>query len=211
MRSADAATILRVLIAVLVVYLVLILFNPYIIFILILAERVIDALDGYLARREVSKGTFGFWRYVQGAVFKDPSAKKEIGKYNEMLQKAAPYGGRFDIAGDRAVEYIFWALYSFLGLVPLFVFIIVIIRHSFVDALMGAKGTASKTKSRFARIVYSSNIGRFLINVPKVAAFSYLAFVYIYGWPLWIGYVLVAILVAMILLRGAAEVYEAFA
>ncbi|MCL5430618.1 MAG: CDP-alcohol phosphatidyltransferase family protein [Candidatus Marsarchaeota archaeon] len=208
MRSADAATILRVLIAVLVVYLVLIKLNPFIILALIIAERIIDALDGYFARREASRGTFGFWTYVNGAVFGNPQAKKLISKYNEILRKTAPHGARFDIAGDRAVEYIFWAVFSYLSLVPLFVFIIVIIRHSFVDALMGSKGTGSKIRSRFARIVYSSNLGRFIINVPKVLAFGYLPFVYIYGWPLWIGYVFIAILVFNILLRGAAEIYE---
>ena len=208
MRSADAATMFRVLLAVAVVYLVLIKFDPWIIFLVILIERVTDALDGYFARSEVSRGKLGFVRYVQGAVFGNIKARSDIVKYNAALQKSAPYGGRLDIAGDRAVEYIFWALYSVLGLVPLFVFIIVIVRHTFVDALMGAKGTSSKMRSRFARFIYASNFGRFMINVPKVAAFSYLAFVYIYGWPLWIGYVLVAVLVGWILLRGFAEAWE---
>jgi len=208
MRSADAATMFRVLLAVAVVYLVLVKFNPWLIFLVILIERVTDALDGYFARREASRGRLGFARYVQGAVFGNIKARVDIARYNSAVQKSAPHGARMDIAGDRAVEYIFWALYSVLGLVPLFVFIIVIVRHTFVDALMASKGTASRMRSRFARVVYSSNFGRFMVNVPKVAAFSYLAFVYIYGWPLWIGYVLVGILVGWILLRGAAEVYE---
>lgn len=209
MRSADAATLFRVFLAVAVVYLVLIKFDPWVIFLIILAERVTDALDGYFARLEASRGKLGFFRYVQGAVFGNIKARVDIAKYNSTMQKSAPHGARMDIAGDRAVEYIFWALYSVLGLVPLFVFIIVIVRHTFVDALMGSRGTASRMRSRFARVVYASNFGRFMINVPKVAAFSYLAFVYIYGWPLFIGYALVALLVGWILLRGAAEIYEA--
>jgi phosphatidylglycerophosphate synthase len=208
MRSADAATLFRVVLAVLVVYLVLARISPYLIFGVIVAERVIDALDGYFARYEVSKGKLGFLDYVRASVFNNKALKAQVGRYNEMLKRSAPHGARFDIAGDRAVEYIFWALYTYLALVPLWVFIVVIVRHSFVDALMGSKGTSSKQKTRFARIVYSSNLGRFMINVPKVLAFSYLAFVYIYGWPLWIGYALVAILVGWILLRGTAEVWE---
>ena len=211
MRLADATTLFRVFIAIVVVYLVLIFFNPYIILLLIIAERVIDALDGFFARYEESRGKLGFWRYVDGAVFGNTAARNEIRKYNAAMQKSAPHGARFDIAGDRAVEYIFWALFAYISLVPLFVFIIVIIRHSFVDALMAGKGTASKIRSRFAQIVYASNAGRFLINVPKVLTFGYLPFVYIYGWPLWIGYVFMALLVFNILLRGAAEVYESFA
>lgn len=208
MRSADAATLFRVVLAVVVVYLVLTKISPYLIFGIIVAERVIDALDGYFARHEVSKGRLGFFDYIRASVFNNAALKRQVNKYNDMLKKTAPHGARFDIAGDRAVEYIFWALYTFLAIVPLWVFVIVIIRHSFVDALMGAKGTSSKQKTKFAQVVYSSNLGRFMINVPKVLAFSYLAFVYIYGWPLWIGYVLVAILVDWILLRGMAEIYE---
>ena len=208
MRLADATTLFRVFIAVVVVYLVLILFNPYVILLLIIAERIIDALDGFFARSEVSKGKLGFWRYVDGAVFGNKYAKSDIRKYNAAMQRSAPHGARFDVAGDRAVEYIFWALFTYLALVPLFVFIIVIIRHSFVDALMAGKGTATKMKSKFARVVYASNLGRFTVNIPKVLTFGYLPFVYIYGWPLWIGYVFMAILVFFILLRGIAEIYE---
>jgi phosphatidylglycerophosphate synthase len=207
MRSADAATLFRVLLAVVVVYLVLGRFSPYIIFMIILSERVVDGLDGYLARRQASRGRLGFAMYLKG-VMGNAEAKKGIAKCNAALRKIAPHGSRLDVAGDRSVEYIFWALFSYLGLVPLFVFIIVIVRHSFVDALMGSKGTSSKMKSRFANSIYASNYSRLLINVPKVLAFGYLPFVYIYGWPLYIGYLLVGILVAGILIRGAAEAYE---
>ena len=63
-------------------------------------------------------------------------------------------------------------------------------------------------KTRFARAVYSSNIGRGGINVVKFATFSYLALMYISGYPSIIGYIMTAILVSYVLLRGAAEVYE---
>ena len=127
------------------------------------------------------------------------------------LSKTAKFGPRMDVAGDRAVEYILWVVYTYVNVIPLFILFIVIIRHSFVDAFMAAKGTSSKMKTNFARAVYSSNLGRGGINVVKFLAFSYLSLVYIWAYPAWIGYVLVAILLAYILLRGAAEVLEAYA
>ena len=66
-------------------------------------------------------------------------------------------------------------------------------------------------KTGFAKAVYSSNIGRGFVNVVKFVTFAYLPFVYISGYPIIVGYVLVAVLVAYIMLRGAAELYESFA
>ncbi|MFI5412557.1 MAG: hypothetical protein ACHQX1_01565 [Candidatus Micrarchaeales archaeon] len=211
MRSADTITILRVIIAIALVYGVLAYFNPYVITFGIILITFMDALDGMFAIREVSNGKIGFSDYVRAEVFGDQKLRKLVRLYKDKIKDTAPHGARFDIAGDRAVEYLFWLVYTYLNLVPFFVFVIVIIRHSFVDALMGAKGTSSKMKTRFARVVYSSNFGRAFVNLPKILAFSYLAFVYVYGWPLWIGYIFVAILVINILLRGIAEVYESFA
>jgi phosphatidylglycerophosphate synthase len=127
------------------------------------------------------------------------------------MPKNARFGPRIDVAGDRAVEYILWITYTYVGVLPLFVVFIAVIRHSFVDAFMAAKGTSSKMKTRFAQKVYSSNIGRGGINVVKFLAFSYLSLMYVWGYPAIIGYALVAILLAYIVIRGAAEIYEAYA
>ena len=129
----------------------------------------------------------------------------------KTLKKKAKYGARIDVAGDRAVEYILWITFVYTGVVPIFVLFLIVIRHSFVDAVMAAKGTSSKMKTRFAKVVYSSNIGRGFVNVFKFITFAYLPFVYISGAPIVIGYVLVTILVGYIMLRGAAELYESFA
>ena len=45
----------------------------------------------------------------------------------------------------------------------------------------------------------------------SITTFAYLPFVYISGYPIIVGYVLVTVLVAYIMLRGAAELYESFA
>jgi hypothetical protein len=76
---------------------------------------------------------------------------------------------------------------------------------------MGVKGTSAKMKTRFARIVYSSNIARGGVNVVKFLTFAYLALAFAYGYPIIIGYALTVILLVYILLRGSAEIYESFA
>ena len=208
MRSADAATIVRVLIIVLVAYLIIGRMSPFIIIALIAIAMAMDAADGFMAVNEISGGRVGLATYVR-SLGGDARSRKIVRSFKEKISKRYKYGARIDVAGDRAVEYILWLVYTYVNVIPLFVLILVIIRHSFVDAVMASKGTSSRLKTKFAMAVYSSNIGRGGINVVKFLAFSYLSLVYIAGYPAWIGYVLVFILVAYILLRGAAELYEA--
>lgn len=173
------ATLFRTALMLLIVYLILIKFDPLWTIIIIAIMFILDAVDGMLAKYDLKK-------------YKTKSA----------------YGPRLDVASDRAIEYIFWITYVYLSIVPLFVLFIVVLRHSFVDAFMGAKGTSSKLKTKFARIVYASNLFRGGINVVKAITFSYLALVYIANWPINIGYALTALLVVYILVRGAAEIWE---
>lgn len=210
MRSADATTLIRVMLIVFVAYLILAKFNPIAIIILIGIALLLDAVDGFFAVNEASKGRVSFGMYID-SLRGDPKSRNIVNGFKKELSKTAKFGPRMDVAGDRAVEYILWAVYTYVNVIPLFILFIVIIRHSFVDAFMAAKGTSSKMKTNFARAVYSSNLGRGGINVVKFLAFSYLSLVYIWAYPAWIGYVLVAILLAYILLRGAAEVLEAYA
>jgi hypothetical protein len=99
-------------------------------------------------------------------------------------------------------------VFSFLAIEPVFVVLIVIIRHSVADALMASKGTSSKMKTPTARALTSSSFARGAKNVLKFVTFSYLILVYSAGFPILPGYVLVAALVALILASGAAEIYE---
>lgn len=207
MRSADAATLFRVALGLLAVYLILIKYNAALIVLLIAVTIFLDAVDGYLAIREDSKGAVGIIAYSK-ALVGDIKSKSLVSKYRKKSSIGSRFGARIDVAGDRVVEYSFWVLYTVIGILPLFVIILVIIRHSFADAFMGAKGTSSKMKTSFARMIYSSPIGRGGINVVKFLTFSYLALMYILGYPTWIGYLLTAILVIYIMLRGAAEILE---
>ena len=207
MRSADATTLFRVLLAIIAAFLIVYRFNPFLIAALIAIAMLLDAVDGFLAVREASSGMITFGIYLDSALGRG-TATARVAAVKKTLKKKAKFGARMDVAGDRAVEYILWITYAYVGIVPLIIVFLVVIRHSFVDALMAAKGTSSKMKTRFAKVVYSSNAGRGLINVVKFLAFAYLAFVYVSNYPIAIGYVLVGILFAYIMLRGAAEAYE---
>ncbi len=210
MRSADAVTLSRIPLAMLIVYLILVKFNPLIIILLIAIVMALDGLDGYFAVKEESKGSVTFTSYLRAA-FGDLAEKKQVGKIKERIKEAAPHGARMDVAGDRAIEYSFWIVFTYVHILPIYVLLIIVIRHSFVDALMASKGTSSKMKTAFARMMYSSNIARGGVNVVKFATFSYLVLMYVSNYPSIIGYALTTILVIYILLRGAAEIYESMA
>ncbi len=210
MRSADAATVFRVLLVILSAFLIIYKVNPFLIAILIAIAMLLDAVDGFLALNEASDGRISIKIYLDAALG-DKKAKAAVSSVKKTLKDKAPFGARIDVAGDRAVEYILWITFVYIGIVPILLLFLIVIRHSFVDAVMGSKGTSSKIRTRFARVVYSSNAGRGLINVVKFITFAYLPFVYISNYPLSIGYVLIGILFAYIMLRGAAEIYENFA
>ncbi len=183
MNKADAITLFRTAMVFLVAYLILIRFNAYATILIIAIMFVLDFADGYAAKKELKK-----------------------------KKKLSWYGKRLDVAGDRVTEYVFWILFGFLGIVPLFIIFLIVLRHSFADALMGARGTSSKMKSSFARLFYTSNISRGGIGVVKFITFSYLSWAYItnnlFGRYLLFAYALVGILFAYIMLRGIAEIYE---
>ncbi len=207
-RSADLVTYLRTALIIALAYLVIVRFNAFIIIFLLAVAMLSDAIDGYFAVREESNGKIGFITYVRAAT----GNKKEWDIVHKIKQKAsesAPYGPRIDIAGDRISEYVLWVTFTYLGIVPLFVLFIIIIRHSFADALLGAKGTSSKMHSKIARALYASNASRAGIQITKFVTFAYLTLVYVLEYPLWIGYILIGILTAYILIRGIAEIYEA--
>ena len=207
MRSADASTIFRIGVLLLAIYLVLIKVNPIIPIALLALAFILDGVDGFLALSEASKGKVGLSMYLNYSLGDKTNAKK-IKSLKESIAKIAPYGPRFDVAADRIMEYSLWAVFTVVGIVPLFVLIIIIIRHSIADAMLGSKGTSSKMKTGFARALYASNISRGGINVLKFVTFAYLMLVYISAWPILPAYVLIGALVLFIVVRGAAEVYE---
>ncbi|EQD32042.1 hypothetical protein B1B_17854, partial [mine drainage metagenome] len=148
-------------------------------------------------------GLFEYINYLKGG-----KSSKKIAKIKSKVSKRAPWGPRMDVGGDRAVEYTLWAAFTFLHIIPLYVILVVIFVHSFADAAMAARGTSSNIKTRFGRIVYSSNLSRAWANIIKFLGFGYLILMYTLGYPALFGYILVALLVSTITIRGASEIYE---
>lgn len=207
MRSADLSTIFRIILIAPILYLVIIKINPIITILLLALSITLDGLDGYLAIRETSNNTISFFSYVEYSLFKKHS--KKINNLKSDIEKQVRYAPRFDVAGDRITEYSLWVLFAYLQVIPLFLIVAIIIRHSIVDAFMGPRGTSSKMKTKFAKDIYSSTLGRGGINVIKFVTFSYLVLVYVSGYPKNLGYFLVTLLVLYIMLRGVAEIKEA--
>lgn len=207
MRSADLTTFIRVALILVISYLVLTGFNPFVSIALFAIALILDGVDGFLAVMEASNGTITTSGYIS-ALLGNSKMKKAVKEAKLKTAKIAPYGPRLDVIGDRITEYILWILFVFVHVVPLWVFFIVVIRHCAADGLMGVKGTSSKMKSRFARIMYASSASRAAANILKFVTFSYLMLEYVAGYPVFVGQALIAILVIFIVVRGAAEIYE---
>lgn len=207
MRSADLTTIIRTVLIVVVLFLVIAKVNPAIDIVIFAAALVMDGIDGYLAVRESSKGKISFGLYVD-AIRGNGAAAMHVRNAKAKTAKIAGYGPRLDIAADRITEMAFWGLFAFLHVIPFFLFVLMLVRHSVVDAFMGVKGTSSKMKRGIAKALYSSNWSRALANLLKFVTFSYLMVEYVSGYPQVVGIVLAYALAAFIVIRGAAELYE---
>ncbi len=200
------ATLLRVGLIAAVAYLILIKYNAFVTVSIFIIATALDAFDGYLAVRESSDGKVSFLMYAKAALMHKNA--DEIKKYKSKAAAYAKFGPRIDIAGDRFAEYSLFIVFAYVRLIPVYIVIAVVLLHSFADALMGAKGTSSKMKSKFAAIAYTSNASRAGINVAKILAFSYFVLVYSAGYPIGIAYALLCIMLGFIFIRGIAEIYE---
>lgn len=192
------------------VYLIIMGTNPVFPIALLAAIFTLDGLDGYLAVRELEGKRMGFSTYLR-CVFGSAGEREKLSAIKERIEEKAKYGPRLDVAGDRIVEYSMWFVFTYLKIIPILVLLVIIIRHSVVDAFMGTRGTSSKMKTRQAKFLYKSNFGRGSINVFKFVTFSYLVLVFTSSFPIIIGYVLAALLVLYVVVRGVAEVRESLA
>lgn len=211
MRAADIATVVRMLLAAAVAYLVVVKYNVLVTIAVFAAVIVLDAVDGYLAVWQESKYRFSFAAYVRATLLNNRMERSRVSRLKHASSGRARFGPRIDIAGDRFVEYTMWIVFTFLGIVPLFILIAIVFRHSVTDALMGARGTSSSMRTKFARALYTSNASRAAINLLKILTFGYLILMYVLGYPALIGYALIGLLFVFVMLRGAAEIYESVA
>lgn len=136
------------------------------------------------------------------------------------------FGAVFDIAADRIVEWTLWVVFAYLGLVPLWVLLVFIVRGVIVDAIRSVQATEHR-QDPFSMIV--SPLGKWLVAgqvmrigyaVLKATTFSWLLLTLALQqlvplqWMAWldttsaIGSVLVFGCVGVCLLRGAPVVYE---
>lgn len=92
-------------------------------------------------------------------------------------------GSVFDIATDRTLEYVLWVVYAHLGLIPVLVPIIVLIRGTLVDAVRSIgmkKGVSAfeQIKSPVNRFLVRSRFMRGLYGTVKAAAAALLTLSY---------------------------------
>jgi CDP-diacylglycerol---glycerol-3-phosphate 3-phosphatidyltransferase len=94
-----------------------------------------------------------------------------------LRQEVTELGAVLDIAIDRAVENILWITFMYLGLVPLWVPIIFLIRSFIVDSIRGV--ALARGKSGFGMM--HSPLGRFLVASRFMRALYGLAKGVIFG------------------------------
>ena len=139
--------------------------------------------------------------------------------------EASVFGSIFDIAVDRVVENVLWIVLGHLGLLPMWVAIVFIVRGGIVDsirygAISGGETAFGMMRSPMGRFLVASRTMRGLYGAVKAATFGWLLF--LQPWPrldpaLWaqwseaaapITYALVFVSVFLCLLRGFPVVAE---
>ena len=94
-----------------------------------------------------------------------------------------PFGAVMDILGDRVVENVLWIVFAHLGLIPVWVPIVVVVRGFVTDAFRSIAlsqgqtpfGEKTMITSRLGRLIVASRASRAIYAAAKVVAFCYLA------------------------------------
>ncbi|MGF1640192.1 MAG: CDP-alcohol phosphatidyltransferase family protein [Rhodospirillales bacterium] len=135
------------------------------------------------------------------------------------------FGSIFDIAVDRVVENVLWIVLGDLGLLPMWVAILFIVRGAIVDSIRYAAISDGETafgmmRSPLGRFLVASRMMRGLYGAVKAATFGWVLFVQPWPaldptrWSQWSGVaavitgVLVAASVSLCLVRGLPVVAE---
>ena len=89
------------------------------------------------------------------------------------------FGSIFDIAADRVVEYVLWTVLGHVGLVPMWVALVFIIRGTLVDSIRYAAIADGQTafgmmRSRVGRFLVAGRFMRGFYGGLKAAAFAWL-------------------------------------
>ena len=95
------------------------------------------------------------------------------------LNETSLLGSVLDIATDRTLEYVLWVAYAHMGLIPVLVPIIVIIRGTSVDAVRSVRlksglSAFDQTQSSLSKFLVSSRFMRAFYGIAKGATASFL-------------------------------------
>ncbi len=99
------------------------------------------------------------------------------------LNEASLLGSVLDIATDRTLEYVLWVVYAHLGLIPVLVPIIVLIRGTSVDAVRSVRiksglSAFDQIQSPLSKFLVSSRFMRAFYGIAKGAAAALLTLAY---------------------------------
>ena len=99
------------------------------------------------------------------------------------LNEATLLGSVLDIATDRSLEYVIWVVYAHLGLIPVLVPIIVLIRGTAVDAVRSVRmksglSAFDQIQSPLSKFLVSSRFMRAFYGIAKGAAAALLTLAY---------------------------------
>ena len=99
------------------------------------------------------------------------------------LNEASLLGSVLDIASDRTLEYVLWVVYAHLGLIPVLVPIIVLIRGTSVDAVRSVRmksglSAFDQIQSPLSKFLVSSRFMRAFYGIAKGAAAALLTLAY---------------------------------
>lgn len=91
------------------------------------------------------------------------------------LNEASLLGSVLDIATDRTLEYVLWVVYAHLGLIPVIVPIIVLVRGTAVDAVRSVRmksglSAFDQIQSPLSKFLVSSRFMRAIYGIAKGAA-----------------------------------------
>ncbi len=135
------------------------------------------------------------------------------------------FGSIFDIAVDRVVENVLWIVLGNLGLIPIWVAIVFIVRGAIVDsiryaAISGGKSVYGMMASRWGRALVASRGMRAFYGALKAVTFAWVLLIQPWPhldaatWAAWsapveaVTMALVMASVAICLLRGIPVVWE---
>jgi phosphatidylglycerophosphate synthase len=93
--------------------------------------------------------------------------------------EASLLGSAFDIATDRTLEVVLWVVYAHIGLIPIVIPLIAIVRGTTVDAVRAvgmSKGVVAfeQVTNSVSRFLVSSRFMRSTYGIIKAAAFVFL-------------------------------------